>query len=469
MTKENTIKSIHESLEKGEFSAEEIFKHYHDKINKKNKELNAYLSVFKDPQIEGSRPSVLSGIPSAIKDNILIEGEKCTAASKILENYTATYDAGVISKLKKSGVQFLGKTNMDDSAMGASGESSAFGPTKNPHDLSRVPGGSSSGSAAAVAADLAVFALGSDTGGSIRCPASFCGIVGLNPTYGRVSRHGLIAMASSLDQIGPLTKNVEDAALILNAISGHDEMDATSAKKEVPDFTKNLDKPLKGLRAAVPKEFMGEGLEENVKQLVLKTIAKLESLGVHVDQVSMPHLKYSIAVYYIIVPSEVSANLARLDGIRYGLSEKADNLFDVYAKSKEKGFGPEIKRRIMLGTYALSSGYYDAYYKKAQKVRTVIRHDFDKVFEDFDIIVGPTMPTPAFKLGEKSEDPLSMYLADIFTCPSKLAGLPAISVPCGITNKLPVGFQIIGRHFDEYTLLRVGHQLEKEGIKNQTV
>ncbi|MDP3954102.1 MAG: Asp-tRNA(Asn)/Glu-tRNA(Gln) amidotransferase subunit GatA [bacterium] len=484
-----TIKSTKRGLEKGDFSAEELFNHYHRRINEHNKNLNAYLSVFK-PITDYQLPVTsyeLSGIPCAIKDNILIEGEKCTVASKILENYTATYDAGVITKLKQAGVSFLGKTNMDEFAMGASGENSAFGPTKNPHDLSCVAGGSSSGSAAAVAGDLAIFALGSDTGGSIRCPASYCGVVGLKPTYGRVSRSGVIAMASSLDQVGPITKTVEDAALVLNAISGHDKLDATSSKKEIPNYTAGLNKPLSGLKVGIPKEFFREGLDENVEKLVLKTIAKLESLGAHVDHVNLPHLEYGIAVYYIIVPSEVSANLARYDGIRYpqkitnhkspayaeaSAGRQITKLLETYTKTRAGGFGPEVKRRIMLGTYALSSGYYDAYYKKAQQVRTIIRRDFDNIFENFDIIVGPTMPTPAFKIGGRSEDPLAMYLSDIFTAPVNLAGLPAISIPCGLINtddnkKLPVGFQIIGKHFDEETLLRVGHQLEQTGIREQ--
>ena len=476
-----TIRSVREGLKKGEFSVDEIFDHYHRKINRENDKLNAYLSVFGN--ITDHRALAtghqLSGVPCAIKDNILIEGEKCTAGSKYLENYTATYDAGVIARLKNAGVTFLGKTNMDEFAMGASGENSAFGPTRNPHNHSHVAGGSSSGSAAAIAADLAVFALGSDTGGSIRCPASFCGVVGLKPTYGRVSRHGLIAMASSLDQIGPITKNVEDAATVLSALSGKDKMDATSSNYEVPDYEENLGKSISGLRIAIPKEFFTEGLDKNIENLVLKTIAKLESLGAHVDHVSLPNLKYGISVYYIIVPSEVSANMSRYDGIRYGHSDKdASSLLDVYGLSRKHFLGKEVRRRIMLGAYALSSGYYDAYYKKAQQVRAVIKKDFDNIFNDYDLIVGPTMPTPAFKIGEKSEDPLAMYLSDIFTAPVNLAGLPAISLPCGWISapsaashqssaKLPVGLQIIGRHFDEETMLRVAYQLEQANIKNQ--
>ena len=349
--------------------------------------------------------------------------------------------------------------------MGATCENSAFGPTLNPHDRSRIAGGSSGGSAAAVAADLAVYALGSDTGGSIRNPAAFCGVVGLKPTYGLVSRYGLIAMASSLDQIGPITKTVEDAALVLNAIAGHDGLDSTSHKRELPDYTANLNKPIAGLRVAMPKEFFSEGLDGRVNDCVQKAIAKLEALGAHVDEVSLPMIEYAIATYYIIVPSEISANLARYDGIKYGLSErkKSGSLLEIYLLSRAKGLGPEVKRRIMLGTYALSSGYYDAYYLKAQKVRALIKQDFEKQFEKYDVIVGPTMPYAAPKLGEL-DDPLAAYLADIYTAPVNLAGLPAISVPCGFIDvdgkPLPVGFQIIGKHFDESKILQVARAVE---------
>ena len=476
MTSGHTIQSIRNGLEKGEFSHQEIFNHYFVKISAENKKLNAYLSVFdfqnsiRQPadKIQNSNlADPLAGVPAAIKDNILIDGTITTAGSKILENYVSAYDATVISKLKKSGVQFLGKTNMDEFAMGSSTENSAFGPTKNPHDMEKVPGGSSGGSAAAVAADLCVFALGSDTGGSIRQPASFCGIVGLKPTYGRVSRHGLIPMTSSLDQIGPLTKNVRDAALVLNIISGKDKFDSTAIDMDVPDFTKNLDKGIGGIKIGVPKEYFGGGIEREVREKIDSTISKLNDLGCKIIDVSLPHSEYALAAYYIINPSEVSSNLARFDGIRYGYSSKdARNLLDVYQISRAEGFGPEPKRRIMLGTYALSSGYYDAYYLKAQKIRALVKKDFENAFQKVDVIIGPTTPSTAFKLGEKSSDPLSMYLSDIYTVPVNLAGLPGISIPCGNGNEsgMPVGFQIIGNQFDEETILRVAHQLELTNI-----
>lgn len=457
-----TIRGIQDGLRKGHFSAEEIFNHYSEKIKKENKKLNAFLSTHDFG--ESSNKGSLYGVPCAIKDNFLIDGTVATAGSKILKNYTSAYDATVIKKLREAGVTFLGKTNMDEFAMGSSTENSAFGVTKNPLDHSRVPGGSSGGSAAAVAADLAVFTLGSDTGGSVRQPASFCGIVGLKPTYGRVSRHGLIAMSSSLDQIGPLTKNVYDSALVLNVISGHDIFDSTTVPKEIPDFTKNLEKNIKGLRVGVPKEFFGQGLEKEVHEKVQSAISKLQELGCEIVNISLPHSDYALAVYYILMPCEVSSNLARFDGIRYGHSSKsAKTLLDTYLESRAEGFGPEPKRRIMLGTYALSSGYYDAYYLKAQKVRALIKKAFDDAFEKVDVIVGPTTPTTAFKIGEKAADPLSMYLSDIYTVPVNLAGLPGISIPCGngAQSGLPVGFQVIGRAFDEATVLQIAYQLEQ--------
>ncbi|MBI2674746.1 MAG: Asp-tRNA(Asn)/Glu-tRNA(Gln) amidotransferase subunit GatA [Candidatus Yanofskybacteria bacterium] len=484
-----TIRDIQEGLQKKSFSAEEIFSHYQKKIDKDNKKLNAYLSTFDLQPTTHNPQQSLAAVPCAIKDNILVDGTICTASSKILKNYVSAYDATVIKKLKSAGASFLGKTNMDEFAMGTSTENSAFGPTKNPHDLTRVPGGSSGGSAAAVAADLAVFALGSDTGGSIRQPAAFCGVVGLKPTYGRVSRHGLIAMASSLDQIGPLTKNVYDAASVLNILAGHDQFDSTTANKNIPDFTENLSKDIKGLKVGVPKEFFtapsvassrtppkpsateregrGEGLSAEVEEKVRSTISKLEGLGCKIEEITLPNFEYALATYYMIVPSEISANLSRFDGIRYGHSAgSASMLIDTYFESRAEGFGQEPKRRIMLGAYALSSGYYDAYYLKAQKVRRLIKNDFDSAFEKVDIIVGPVSPTTAFKIGEKSSDPLALYLEDIYTVPVNLAGLPGISVPCGNgkDSGLPVGFQMIGRSFDEETLLRVAYQLE-QGLK----
>jgi len=463
-----TIKDIRDGLTKGHFTAEEIFKKYSDKIKKENKKLNAYLSVFDQRdtniQMHTNDTNMLFGVPSAIKDNMLIEGTIATAGSKILKNYISAYDATVIKKLRQSGVSFLGKTNLDEFAMGTSTENSAYGPTKNPHDLTRVPGGSSGGSAAAVAADLCVFALGSDTGGSVRQPASMCGVVGLKPTYGRVSRHGLIAMASSLDQIGPLTKNVYDSALVLNAICGQDVFDSTTVPRTVPDFTKDLNKEIKGLKVGVPKEFFGEGLDKEVKEKIEETISKLKNLGAEIIEISLPNFEYALATYYIIVPSEVSSNLARFDGIRYGHSSKdAKTLLNTYLESRSEGFGAEPKRRIMLGTYALSSGYYDAYYLKAQKVRALIKKDFDDAFKKVDVIVGPTAPHTAFKLGEKISDPLSLYMEDIYTVPVNLTGLPGISIPCGngTISGMPIGFQIIGRSFDEETVLRVSYQLEQ--------
>jgi len=468
MTIGHTIKSVNEGLKKSEFSVEEIRRDYLKRIEKENPKLNAYLSVFDELNAKRSTLNAgpLAGIPCAIKDNILISGEKCTAGSKILKNYIAPYDATVITRLKKAGTVFLGKTNLDEFAMGSTGENSAFGPTLNPHDHTRVAGGSSAGSGAAVAADLAVFALGSDTGGSIRAPASFCGVVGLKPTYGAVSRYGLIAMASSFDQIGPITKNVEDAAIVLNAIAGRDPLDSTSVPRDVPDYTAGLGKPIKGLKIGIPKEFMGEGLDPKINDLVQKALSELESLGAHIDEISLPMIDYALAAYYIIVPAEISANLARYDGIKYGHSshEKEKRLLDVYLNSRAEGLGDEVKRRIMLGTYTLSAGYYDAYYLRAQKVRALIKRDFEKIFEKYDAVVGPTMSSVAPKIGELS-DPLSLYMADIYTVQVNIAGLPAISVPCGFVEvngvKLPAGLQIIGKHFDEEKILQLAYAYEQ--------
>ena len=457
--KQLTIREVQTGIKTGEFSAEELRKEFLTKIEKENPNLNAYLSVFSE-KLTDTPAGALHGVPLAIKDNINLAGQITTAGSKILASHRSVYDAAVISKLRAAGATFLGKTNLDEFAMGSSTENSAFGVTKNPCDPTRVAGGSSGGSAAAVAAGLAVAALGSDTGGSIRQPAAFCGVVGLKPTYGRVSRHGLIAMASSLDQIGPLTKNVFDSALLLNVLSGHDPMDSTLVDQPVVDFTANLDKPIKDLRVAVPKEYFGSGLDSQVSETVTRAISQLQELGAKTETVSLPHSQYALAAYYLIMPAEVSSNLARFDGVRYGLAEAGDDLLDTYLASRSAGFGAEAKRRIMLGTYALSAGYYDAYYLRAQKVRTLIRQDFEKVFEKFDIIVGPTTPTTAFKIGEK-KDPLAMYLADIYTVSVNLAGLPAISIPCGEASGLPVGLQIIGKSFAEETILRAAYQYEQ--------
>ncbi|QQD82763.1 Asp-tRNA(Asn)/Glu-tRNA(Gln) amidotransferase subunit GatA [Bacillus siamensis] len=416
-----------------------------------------------DEAVDGrSEHGLLFGMPIGVKDNIVTKGLRTTCSSKILENFDPIYDATVVERLQAAEAVTIGKLNMDEFAMGSSTENSAYKATKNPWNLDTVPGGSSGGSAAAVAAGEVPFSLGSDTGGSIRQPASFCGVVGLKPTYGRVSRYGLVAFASSLDQIGPITRNVEDNAFLLQAISGADKMDSTSANVEVPDFLSSLTGDIKGLKIAVPKEYLGEGVGKEAKESVLAALKVLEDLGATWEEVSLPHSKYALATYYLLSSSEASANLARFDGIRYGYrSDNADNLIDLYKQTRSEGFGNEVKRRIMLGTFALSSGYYDAYYKKAQKVRTLIKKDFEDVFEKYDVIVGPTTPTPAFKIGEKTSDPLTMYANDILTIPVNLAGVPGISVPCGFAEGLPLGLQIIGKHFDEGTVYRVAHAFEQ--------
>ena len=412
---------------------------------------------------EGKTLPALGGVPVGIKDVMSTRGLRTTAGSKILENYIPPYDCTAVARMEAAGAVVLGKLNCDEFAMGSSNENSAYGPVRNPRDLNRVPGGSSGGSAAAVAADLAVVALGSDTGGSIRQPASFCGVVGLMPTYGRVSRYGLIAFASSLDHIGPLAKTVKDAALVLRTIAGRDPMDSTSAEVPVPDYVAELDKPVRGMKIGVAKEYFGEGLDDEVRQAVEAAIDKLKGLGCEVVPVSLPHTPYAIPTYYLIATAEASANLARFDGVRYGHRARGvKTLQEMYRRSRDEGFGAEVKRRIMLGTYALSAGYYDAYYLKAQKVRTLLTRDFDEAFRKVDAIVTPTSPTAAFRLGEKSNDPLAMYLADIYTVTADLAGIPGISVPCGETReKLPIGLQILGKHFDEGTILRVAHAYEQ--------
>ncbi len=470
---ELTIKQAHEGLKKKEFTSVDLTKAYLDKIKKEDKDINAFLSVTEDLalaqaeeadiKIATGKFGELCGVPCAIKDAILVEGEKCTAGSKILENYVAPYDATVIKKLKEAGVVILGKTNLDEFAMGGSGENSAFSVAKNPHDKTRVAGGSSSGSAAAVAADMAVYSLGSDTGGSIRLPSSFCGIVGLKPTYGAVSRSGLIAFGSSLDQIGPIAKTVEDAKIVFQAISGKDPMDATSAEYAFKD----LNVSLKGLKIGVPKEYFVKGIDPEVEKIIRDAIKKAEQAGAEIVEISLPSVEFALACYYIIAPSEASANLARFDGIKYGLSEGAGkDLLEVYLHSRGKGFGAEVKRRIMIGTYALSSGYYDAYYKKAQEVRELIKEDFKKAFSKVDLIFCPVSPVPAIKIGERTDDPLSMYLMDIYTVSVNMAGLPGISLPAGRQvcqdgTELPVGLQIIGNHFEENKILAIASQLEK--------
>lgn len=458
-----TITEARRALDAKEYSALDLTNEYLDAIEKKNGEIHAYLEVWADSAreeakaadavIAAGKSQPLTGIPIAVKDNILIEGRIASAASKILENYKASYDATVISKLKAQGVVFLGRTNMDEFALGSSTENSAYGPTKNPHDTSRVPGGTSGGSAAAVAAGMALAALGSDTGGSIRQPAAFCGIAGLKPTYGAVSRSGLIAAASSLDQIGTLGKNVEDAKILFDAVRGHDAMDSTS----LPDA--NIP-PKAGRKAiGVPREFLTD-LTPEIRAQFESTLDTLKNKGYTIVDVALPSLQYALAVYYIINPAEVSTNLARIDGIRYGLSVPADVIGEVYSKTRAAGFGPETRRRVLVGTFVLSSGYADAYYRKARSVRELIRADFAKAFETVDAIVMPTTPSPAFKLGEKNSDPVSLYLEDIFTVPVNLAGVPAISVPGGTVErdgkKLPVGFQIIGAWGGEQTIFAIG-------------
>lgn len=404
----------------------------------------------------------LFGLPIGVKDNIVTEGLETTSGSKILQGFNPIYDATVVHNLRSAGLVTIGKLNMDEFAMGSSTENSAYKITRNPWDLDRVPGGSSGGSAASVAAGEVPFSLGSDTGGSIRQPASFCGVVGMKPTYGRVSRFGLIAFASSLDQIGPITRTVEDNALLLEAISGVDASDSTSANVDVPSFVKSLTGDIKGLRIGVPTEYLGEGVSEAVKQSVLDALKVLETLGATWEEVSLPHSKYGLATYYLLASSEASSNLARFDGIRYGFrADNVESLMDLYKETRAQGFGDEVKRRIMLGTFALSAGSYDAYYKKSQQVRTLIKQDFDQVFEKYDVIIGPTTPTPAFKVGEKNDDPLTMYANDILTIPVNLAGVPGISIPCGFAEGMPLGLQIIGKHFDEATIYRVAHAYEQ--------
>jgi aspartyl-tRNA(Asn)/glutamyl-tRNA(Gln) amidotransferase subunit A len=416
-----------------------------------------------DKAISSGKITPLTGIPSLIKDVICTRGIKTTCSSKILKNFVPPYDATVIEKLKSRNTVILGKTNMDEFAMGSSTENSAFFPTRNPWDLDRVPGGSSGGSSAAVSTDEAIYALGSDTGGSIRQPAGFCSVVGLKPTYGRVSRFGLVAFASSLDQIGPLTKDVADCALVLNVISGHDPRDSTSAPQPVPDYTKSLTPDIKNLRIGIPKEYFVEGMQPEVRASMEAAIKKLQELGAKVDrEVSLPLTKYALAVYYIIAPSEASANLARYDGVKYGFSyQDTTNMWEAMEKTKQFGFGAEVKRRIMLGTYALSAGYYDAYYLKAQKVRTLIIREFKDAFEKYDALVTPTSPTVPFKLGEKVDDPIQMYLSDVCTLPINIAGLPAISIPAGFADGLPIGMQIIGKPFDEETILHIAFAYEQ--------
>jgi aspartyl-tRNA(Asn)/glutamyl-tRNA(Gln) amidotransferase subunit A len=470
-----TIAGIHAALQAKKISAREIASGFYAEIDRRNPELNAYLTLSPERAYSqadrvdaavarGEKLPSLAGVPVAIKDVISTSGIRTTCGSKILESYIPPYDATAVTRLEQAGAVILGKTNCDEFAMGSSNENSAYGPVRNPVALDRVPGGSSGGSAAAVAAGLAVVALGTDTGGSIRQPAACCGIPGLMPTYGRVSRYGLIAFASSLDRIGPFAGNIADTAAVMAVIAGHDENDSTSAAASVPPYDVGIESPIRGLRIGVPEEYFGEGIDIEVKEKVLASIALMEKLGCHRIPLKMPHTEYAIATYYIIATAEASSNLARYDGVRYGLRVPGATLLDMYRKTRERGFGPEVKRRIMLGTYVLSSGYYDAYYLRAQKVRSLLARDFSDAFQKVDAILTPTSPTPAFKLGEKTSDPLQMYLADIYTVTGSLAGIPGISVPCGKTKaQLPVGLQILGPHFSESRILQLARAFEKAG------
>ena len=469
---ELSIQEVGAKLKNKELSVTELVDASYHRIAETDESIKAFITLNEDAartqasQLDeklanGQAEGALFGLPAGIKDNIVTEGLLTTCASQFLSNYNPIYDATVTSKLRDAGTITIGKLNMDEFAMGGSNENSSYFATRNPWNTNHVPGGSSGGSAAAVAAGQVYFSLGSDTGGSIRQPAAYCGIVGLKPTYGLVSRFGLVAFASSLDQIGPLTKNVEDAAHVLQAIAGYDPKESTSANVTIPNYADALTGDVKGLRIAVPKEYLGEGIDPRVKEAVMNALKTYESLGATWEEVSLPHTEYAIATYYLLASSEASSNLARFDGVRYGVrAENPENLIDLYRKSRSQGFGQEVKRRIMLGTYALSSGYYDAYYLKAQKVRTLIKQDFDQVFEKYDLVIGPTAPTPAFRIGEQVGDPLTMYLNDICTIPVSLAGIPAISVPCGQADGLPIGLQIIGKAFDESTVLRAAHAFE---------
>jgi aspartyl-tRNA(Asn)/glutamyl-tRNA(Gln) amidotransferase subunit A len=471
-----TIDAARSAVQERKTTAVALAESFYAKIESDDPQIGAYLTLSKDRALakaaeidalaaKGEKLPPLGGVPVAIKDVMVTRGVRTTAGSKILGNYIPPYDCTAVSRMEAAGAVVLGKTNCDEFAMGSSNENSAWKPVHNPRDLSRAPGGSSGGSAAAVAADMAVVTLGSDTGGSIRQPASFCGVVGLKPTYGRVSRYGLIAFASSLDHIGPFGKCVKDTAIVLQTIAGRDPMDSTSADIPVPDYVAELEKPVRGLKIGVAKEYLGEGLDPEVRSAVANAVEKLSKLGCEIVEISLPHTEYAISAYYIIATAEASSNLARFDGVRYGYRETdAKTLSEMYRRTRDQGFGAEVKRRIMLGTYALSAGYYDAYYLKAQKVRALLTRDFEEAFKKVDAIVTPTSPTAAFKLGEKVDDPLAMYLADIYTVTANIAGIPGISVPCGETKtKLPIGLQILGKHFDEATILRVAAAYEGVG------
>ncbi|MCG6553829.1 MAG: Asp-tRNA(Asn)/Glu-tRNA(Gln) amidotransferase subunit GatA [Candidatus Magnetominusculus sp. LBB02] len=466
-----TIAEAAAAIAKNELAPAALAESVFTRIEAIDGKVGAYITVkAKDLAMEqagrlltgGQSDRPLYGVPMAIKDNMCIKGVRTTCASKILEKFIPPYDSTVTNKLDEAGYILTGKTNLDEFAMGSSTENSGYFTTKNPWDLSRAPGGSSGGSAAAVAADMCIAAIGSDTGGSIRQPASFCGVVGLKPTYGLVSRFGLVAFASSLDQIGPITKTVEDAAIVLSVIAGGDHKDSTSAHTDIPNYAASLTGDLKGMKIGIPQEYFIDGMDKEVETVVRAAIAEMEKLGAEVVSIKLPHTAYAVAAYYIIATSEASSNLARYDGVKYGLRVSGSDLIDTYKETRARGFGQEVKRRIMLGTYALSSGYYDAYYKKAQQVRTLIKRDFDEAFKLVDVIATPTSPTTAFKIGEKTDDPLQMYLSDIFTISVNLAGVPAISIPCGFDSaNLPIGLQLIGRHFNEAAILQAGHAYER--------
>jgi aspartyl-tRNA(Asn)/glutamyl-tRNA(Gln) amidotransferase subunit A len=464
---ELTVHEILDLIRSRKTSAREVYEAVMDQIQVTEKDIRAYVRLNKKPDHWETAQAASVPIPIGIKDNICVAGQETTCCSKILAGFYPPYDAAVIRRLKASGAVLVGRTNMDEFAFGSSTENSCYGPTRNPWNLGCVPGGSSGGSAAAVASGEAVWAIGSDTGGSIRQPASFCGVVGLKPTYGRVSRYGLVAFASSLDQIGPITKDVMDAALLMNIVAGYDECDSTSADIPVPDYTRALLNDVKGLKIGIPKEYFVAGIDPEVRACVMAAIRELEEGGAIFEEVSLPHTEYAVATYYIVATAEASSNLARYDGVQYGLRRqpsavRQNPLIDMYEETRDAGFGPEAKRRIMLGTYSLSSGYYDDYYLKGLKVRTLIKEDFDKVFRDFDALVTPTSPTTAFKIGEKMDDPLSMYLSDIYTISVNLSGIPAISVPCGFSkDNLPVGLQILAKPFDEEMLLRIAYAYEQ--------
>ena len=468
-----TILQAKEDLLQKKYSAVELTKAIYQRIESVEPKVQAYVHLTQDialnqaqeadQKLAAAQDAPLLGIPIALKDLICMQDTRTTCSSKMLDQFIAPYDATVVSRLKKAGAVILGKTNMDEFAMGSSTENSWHHPTMNPWDLSRVPGGSSGGSAAAVAAHECLAALGSDTGGSIRQPANFCGVTGLKPTYGRVSRFGLVAFASSLDQIGPMTKTVADSALLMNVIAGNDSQDSTSADVELPNFMNSLERNLSGLKMGVPKEYFTSGIDPEVEASVQEAIKTLESLGMKKVEISLPHLQYSVATYYIIACAEASANLSRYDGVRYGhRSKSSDNLLEMYMNTRQEGFGEEVKRRIMLGTFVLSSGYYDAYYLKGQKVRTLIKQDFENAFEQCDVVIAPNSPITAFKLGERVNDPIKMYLSDIYTISANLAGIPGISIPCGTSkvNEMPIGLQLMSKHFDEESLIAVGHQFQ---------